>query len=525
METRERSSTPRAAQAVYKTMAPGQMIKKDLRQSLTSQEAEFSPVAVKTQIICTIGPSTNSVEVLSKLLREGMTVARLNFSHGSYEYHGSIVSNVREASKATAINCAIMLDTKGPEIRTGKYADGRKEVKFRVGDSYTWVPQEGFLGDDKFGAISWLNAHKFVQPGHRILVGDGLLSFLVVKVHENGHIECKVENEGTMGETKNVNVPGVVVDLPAVTDKDIQDIAFGVNQGIDMIAASFIRKAEDVKEIRSLPGVRDGGIHIISKIESQEGLDNFDEILAESDGVMVARGDLGVQIPINKVTTAQKMMITKCNSVGKPVITATQMLESMINNPRPTRAEATDVANAVFDGSDCVMLSGETASGKYPVETVRTMASICYQAESDIDYRALYKKIRELVVSPPITIPDTIASSSVKSSWDIQAALIVVLTESGNTARLVSKYRPACPILCVTSNPKVSRQILLSRGCHPFICDSMTGTERVVEQALKYARDELKIVKGGDWVVLACGVLEGVSGATNMCKIQTVPTE
>jgi len=517
------SPIPSTAKAQYKTMAPGQSIKRSLHHSLKQKdEAPFNPVFVRSRIVCTVGPATNNVDILSELMRSGMTVARLNFSHGSYEYHASVIQNVRAASKATGQTCAIMLDTKGPEIRTGKFRDGRKEVKFSVGDLYTWVPEEGFLGDDKFGAISWLNIAKHVTPGDHILVGDGLLSFVVLKVLDNGWIETKAENSGTMGENKNVNLPGVVVDLPAVTEKDIKDIEFGVQQEIDMIAASFIRKADDVKAIRALPGIQESKILIISKIESQEGLDNFDEIVEASDGVMVARGDLGVQIPIKKVATAQKMMITKCNSAGKPVITATQMLESMIVNPRPTRAEATDVANAVFDGSDCVMLSGETAAGKYPVEAVETMAQICYQAESDIDYRALYRKIRELVIAPPISIPDTIASSSVKSSWDINATAIICLTETGNTARLVSKYRPACAILCVTPNATVSRQIQISRGCIPYLVSSMKGTDLVIERAIRYAKDELKIVKTGDYVVVTSGFLEGVSGATNMFQVRQV---
>jgi pyruvate kinase len=515
---------PNSVKAQYKTMAPGQSIKRSLKHSLQQrEEVPFNPVNVRSQIICTVGPATNNVEILSELLKNGMSVARLNFSHGSYEYHASVIQNVRAASKATGHTCAIMLDTKGPEIRTGKYRDGRKEVKFNVGDTYTWVPEEGFLGDDKFGALSWLNIAKHVVPGDRILVGDGLLAFVVLQVLDNGWIESKAENSGVMGENKNVNLPGVVVDLPAVTDKDIKDIEFGIQQEVDFIAASFIRKADDVKEIRALPGIKEAKILIISKIESQEGLDNFDEIVEESDGVMVARGDLGVQIPIKKVATAQKMMITKCNSVGKPVITATQMLESMIQNPRPTRAEATDVANAVFDGSDCVMLSGETAAGKYPVEAVEMMAQICYQAESDIDYRALYRKIRELVIAPPISVPDTIASSSVKSSWDINATAIICLTETGTTARLVSKYRPSCPILCVTPNAYVSRQIQISRGCIPFIVESMKGTDKVIETAIRHAKDELKIVKAGDFVVITSGFLEGTSGATNMFQVRQVP--
>jgi len=349
-----------------------------------------------------------------------------------------------------------------------------------------------------------------------------LLAFRVDVINEKGHIECTVENSGVMGETKNVNVPGVVCDLPAVVEKDIKDILFGVEQGIDMIAASFIRKADDVREIRNLPGVRDAKIMIISKIESQEGLDNFDEILEESDGIMVARGDLGVQIPIKKVATAQKMMIHRCNAVGKPVITATQMLESMITNPRPTRAEATDVANAVFDGSDCVMLSGETAAGKYPTEAVHMMASICFQAETDIDYRALYTKMRSYDV-PPLSITDSIASSSVKSSWDIGNKLLICLTETGTTARAISKYRPECPIICVTAEPRVVRQLLISRGAIPLLVDSTKGTEKVIEAAFHYARDVLKIVKEGDMVGIVHGQIEAQTGATNMFRVTSVP--
>jgi len=367
-----------------------------------------------------------------------------------------------------------------------------------------------------------LNIAKFVQPNDKILVGDGLLAFNVQRVNEEGNVECVVENSGVMGERKNVNLPGVVVDLPAVTEKDVKDIAFGVEQGVDMIAASFIRKREDVEEIRNLPGVRDNNILIISKIESQEGLDNFDGILEESDGVMVARGDLGVQIPIKKVATAQKMMISKCTSVGKPVITATQMLESMIKNPRPTRAEATDVANAVVYGSECVMLSGETAAGSYPVEAVQTMVDICDQAESDIDYRLLFQKLR-MNIKPPVSVVDSMCSSSVKSTWDISAKLLICLTESGNTAKVVSKYRPACPILAVTANEGVVRRLLISRGVIPLKVESMKGTEKVLEEAFHYARDVIHAVKEGDVVVILSGHIEALSGATNMFQVTTVP--
>lgn len=491
-----------------------QTVKRSLTQSLlrTTDNAEYNPWAVKTHVICTIGPATNNKQVITELLEEGMRVVRCNFSHGDYDYHSSVINNAREASKESGIPCAIMLDTKGPEIRTGKLAGG-KDILLVAGSTFTLVTDESVLGDETKVATTYKNLSKVVKAGDQVLVDDGLISLSVREIKSDGSVECRVDNSGMLGETKGVNLPGVVVDLPAVTEKDKRDIEFGVKMGVDIIAASFIRKPEDVREIRNLPGVKETGIHIMSKIESQEGLDNFNGILEESDAIMVARGDLGVEIPIYKVATAQKMMIAKCNSVGKPVITATQMLESMINNPRPTRAEATDVANAVFDGSDCVMLSGETAKGKYPVKTVHMMSKICNQAEGDIDYRALYKKLRSGAV-PPVPIPDTIASSAVKTSWDLEAKLILCLTETGNTARLVSKYRPACPILAVTSSEKVARQLTVCRAVVPYVVDSMKGTDQIINTALDFAK-KLKLINDGDRVVLTSGNIEGVSGSTD----------
>eukprot|EP01087_Luapelamoeba_hula_P005115 TRINITY_DN151_c1_g1_i1.p1 TRINITY_DN151_c1_g1~~TRINITY_DN151_c1_g1_i1.p1 ORF type:complete len:502 (-),score=76.22 TRINITY_DN151_c1_g1_i1:60-1565(-) len=498
-----------------------QTLKRSLTQSLIRGRApEHNPTSVKTHIICTIGPATNNQQVLRELLLEGMRVVRCNFSHGDYDYHMSVINNAREAAKEVGVTCAIMLDTKGPEIRSGKFAGGRKEILVVAGDTFFFHPDESYLGDEKGIATSYHNLSKVVAPGNQILVDDGLVSFTVLQVHQDGRVEAKVDNSGTIGETKGINLPGCTVDLPALTEKDVRDIEFGVKMGVDMIAASFIRKAEDVKAIREVAGVREQKIMIISKIESQEGLDNFNDILEESDGIMVARGDLGVEIPIEKVATAQKMMIHKCNFVGKPVITATQMLESMVSNPRPTRAEATDVANAVFDGSDCVMLSGETAKGKYPVATVNIMSRISRQAEGDIDYRALYKRLRAAAV-PPVPIPDTIASGAVKTQWDICARLIICLTESGNTARLVSKYRPSCPVLCVTSDERVARQLVLCRATVPFLVSSMKGTDRILRDAFEYAKS-LHLIRNGDLVVLTSGNFEGVSGSTNVLRVVTV---
>jgi len=498
-----------------------QSVKRSLSGSLRMPEGneikDVNPRSVKTQVVCTIGPASNNVTTLKKMLEEGMGIARLNFSHGDYEWHESVIRNVRQAVADSGYLCAILLDTKGPEIRTGKL-EGHNKVLLTAGQNFTFLTDENILGNSEQVAVTYKSLTKTVKIGSQILVCDGLISFTVLEIDEaGGKVYTRVDNSGVLGETKGVNLPGLVIDLPPVTEKDIRDIEFGVKQGVDFIAASFIRTADNVRYIRDLPGVRDNNILIISKIESQEGLDNFNAILDESDGIMVARGDLGVEIPIEKVATAQKMMIAKCNAVGKPVITATQMLESMTENPRPTRAEATDVANAVFDGSDCVMLSGETTNGKYPVVTVKTMDTICRQAEADIDYRTLYKNLRAHVL-PPVSVPHSIASSAVKTSWDIQASLIVCLTETGNTARLVSRYRPSCPILVVTASQRVSRQLLVSRGCVPYLVEKMTGTEQVLNSAIEYAK-LIRLARSGDKVVVTSGVLEGVSGSTNIMKV------
>lgn len=326
-----------------------------------------------------------------------------------------------------------------------------------------------------------------------------------------------------LGQNKGVNLPGCKVDLPAITEKDKADILFGVERKIDFIAASFIRKKEDVYEIRKLLG--DSNIKIISKIENEEGLQNFEEILEASDGIMVARGDLGVEIDIQRVAMAQKMMIRECNLVGKPVITATQMLESMVSHPRPTRAEATDVANAVFDGTDCVMLSGETAKGKFPVECVKTMAKICLEAEKQINYRALYTSLRKHVLNKQggvMPVPESIASSAVKTSWDLNASLIIVLSDSGNTVRFVSKYRPHTPILCITSTEQTTRQILMTRGAMSYASSSMEGTDSLVEGAIAWATKK-GYVKSGEIVVTTSGHIEGMSGSTNILKVGIAP--
>ena len=330
-----------------------------------------------------------------------------------------------------------------------------------------------------------------------------------------GQVFCTVENDAMLGETKGVNLPGNSVDLPAITKKDAADIQFGIEQGVDLIAASFIRKASDVLEIREL--IKGTGIRIISKIENQEGIQNFDEILSVSDGIMVARGDLGVEIPVEQVARFQKMMIRKCNAVGKPVVTATQMLESMIVNPRPTRAEATDVANAVLDGSDCVMLSGETAKGAFPFLAVAMMAKICREAEVDINYSELYPSLRRQI-RLPISVAEAVAANAVKTSWDVHATLIIVLTQTGNTAINVSKYRPIAPVLAVTASAQAARQCQVLRGIYPLLVDSMEGTENLIHRAMLWGV-KMGMAQRGDSVVVTSGVLEDTAGTTNVMRV------
>ncbi|KAJ3172079.1 hypothetical protein HDU88_006893 [Geranomyces variabilis] len=474
-------------------------------------------VQIKTKIICTIGPKTQSVEQLAKLVKAGMNVMRMNFSHGSHEYHGKTVQNIRTyiANAKSPKAVAILLDTKGPEIRTGKLVGG-VDAKLKAGSRFVFHNDDSILGDETQVSTSYKSLATSVVPGDRILVDDGLIGMQVIEVDRDAQkVICTIENDGLLGETKGVNLPGIEVDLPAITEKDAGDIKFGVEQGVDFIAASFIRKASDVLEIRKL--IEGTGIKIISKIENQEGLENFDDILAVSDGIMVARGDLGVEIPVEQVARYQKMMIRKCNAAGKHVVTATQMLESMIVNPRPTRAEATDVANAVLDGSDCVMLSGETAKGSFPVLAVEMMAKICREAEIDINYTELYPSIRRQV-RLPIGVSETIASSAVKTSWDVHAALIIVLTQTGNTAIAISKYRPIAPVLAVTSSPQAARQCQVLRGIYPMMVESMDGTENIIHRAMLWGV-KMGMAQRGDPVVVTSGVLESKTGSTNIMRV------
>jgi len=483
--------------------------------------------ARKTKIICTLGPSCWSHDKLIGLINAGMNVARFNFSHGDHEMHEKVLWAVRTAAEACGKLVATMLDTKGPEIRTGFLASPEKKVELVEGNLVEVTTDYTFLGNAEKIACSYKALPQSVKVGSTILVADGTLTMRVVEVKETSVI-CVMLNSGELEERKNVNLPGVKVDLPTISEKDRVDLRdFAAKHKMDFVAASFVRKASDIDEIREAMGERGRLVKIIAKIENQEGLENFDEIIKKADGVMVARGDLGMEIPPEKVFLAQKMIIRRANVLGKVVVTATQMLESMIINPRPTRAECTDVANAVLDGTDCVMLSGETAKGAWPIQAVQTMSSICVEAESAINYGKLYLATRNSVIvdnkGAPLDTPEAIASSAVKTVHDMRAKMIVVLTESGNTARLVAKYRPPCPFLVLTSSPEIARQCEgVLRGATAVIVGSMMGTDSILIRAAMMGK-EFGWVKPGDFLIAIHGMREGASGASNMLKVLVVP--
>ncbi|KAF8741802.1 pyruvate kinase family, partial [Rhizoctonia solani] len=489
----------------------------------------------KTSIIATIGPKVNNVEMLGQLRKAGMNVVRMNFSHGSYEYHQSVIDNVRQLVKQEpddARPLAIALDTKGPEIRTGAMRPGCDDVKITAGHEFivTVDPQYAESCDDKRLYMDYANLPAVTSPGKLIYVDDGILSLLVLSI-DGKDVHVRAVNNGTLSSRKGVNLPKTPVDLPALSEKDKKDLQFGVKNGVDMVFASFIRRAQDVIDIREVLGPDGAAIKIIVKIENEQGVENFDEILREADGVMVARGDLGIEIPASQVFIAQKMMIAKCNIAGKPVICATQMLESMTYNPRPTRAEVSDVANAVLDGADCVMLSGETAKGSYPIQSVLMMAETCFLAESAICYPPLYDELRAVTPRPTETA-ETVAMAAVAAAQEQGASAILVLSTSGNTARLVSKYRPSVPIITITRNQQTARQIHLHRGCYPFWYPEPRGIEgaqwqRDVDNRIRFGLRsalKLKIIKTGTTVIAIQGWKGGL-GHTNTLRVLSVPTD
>lgn len=472
----------------------------------------------RTKIVCTIGPASETLEKLTGLIEAGMNVARLNFSHGDFEEHGARIKTIREASEKTGKTVAILLDTKGPEIRTGTMKDGL--VNIVKGSHINISMDDTVLGTTEKFAVTYPQLIEDVHVGSKILLDDGLIELEVVEVLKaQNELKTLALNSGELKNKKGVNVPNVSVNLPGMTDKDAADIKFGIEQGVDFIAPSFIRRAADVLEIRELLDTNNGkDINIIPKIENQEGVDNLDSILQVADGLMVARGDLGVEIPPEDVPLVQKDMIRKCNAAGKPVITATQMLDSMQRNPRPTRAEASDVANAIFDGSDAIMLSGETAAGDYPVESVQTMSNIALKAESALDHKSILNhrsKISEM------TMTDAISQSVNHSAMNLNVDAILTPTVSGHTAKMIAKYRPEAPIIAVTFDKKVSRRLALVWGVSAIEGEFAYATDDVLDLAVERGLST-GCFSSGDRVIITAGVPVGESGTTNLMKIHVI---
>lgn len=475
-------------------------------------------IAKKTKIICTMGPNTNNIDIMRALAENGMDVARFNFSHGDYEEQASRIRILKQVREETEKPIAMLLDTKGPEIRTGLLED-EKKVMLKEGDTVA-LTVENIVGNASRISITYSGLIDDVVPGNRILIDDGLIELVVEKV-EGSDIICKVINGGELGQRKGVNVPNVKVKLPAITEKDKNDIIWGIHNGFDYIAASFIRNAEAVKEIKQLLADNGGErIHVIAKIENAEGLENFDEIIKVADGVMVARGDLGVEIPAYEVPHAQKMMIKKCNEAYKPVITATQMLDSMMRNPRPTRAEVADVANAVYDGTDAIMLSGETAVGKYPVEALKMMVQTALSAEHDME---INQKIDYKKMDATRSVASAVGVAAVTTSRNVNAACIITPTASGQTARLISNCRPDVPIYAITPSAAAQRRMQLYWGVLPIRGYYEDSTADIVSQSIRTVR-KLGLIQKKDMVVLTAGdpatnVVTGEGAITNMLYV------
>ncbi|MDD3269765.1 MAG: pyruvate kinase [Syntrophomonadaceae bacterium] len=468
----------------------------------------------KTKIICTIGPASQEVPVLQEMIEAGMNVARLNFSHGTHEEHRSRILNIRKATEKTGKIVAIMLDTKGPEIRTGKLQAGK--INLQGGQKFILTTRE-VPGNNEIVQITYTSLPSEVEPGHHILLADGLIN-LLVEASNDTDIECRVINGGELGEKKGVNVPGVRINLPFLSDKDHEDIAFGIEQEVDFIAASFVRSAEDVLEIRRMLEHRGADIDIIAKIESQQGVDNLEDIIKVADGIMVARGDLGVEIAAEEVPLVQKIIIEKCSPSGKMVIIATQMLESMIVNPRPTRAEVSDVANAIFDGADAIMLSGETAAGKYPVDVVKTMVRIASRAEEVLPYQEILRQKR---LRGNLSVTDAISYATCATALSLNASAIITPTVTGYTPKMVAKYRPQAKIIGITTHPRILNKLALVWGVFPKLIPETTGTDELFSESTRAAL-EAGYIENGDLVVLTAGVPIGLPGGTNLLRIQVV---
>lgn len=466
----------------------------------------------KTKIICTLGPSTDKDGVLKQLMAEGMNVARFNFSHGTHEEQGERLEKVKKLREELNLPVATLLDTKGPEIRLRDMEGGKAQLE--AGQKFTLTTEE-IVGDKDRVSITYKDLVKDVAPGCRILIDDGLIELGVDEVTDTDII-CHVVNGGMISNKKGVNVPNVELSMPYISGKDYEDIVFGIENDFDFVAASFVRTADDVLEIRKIFEEKNcHNINIISKIENMQGVDNIDEIIRVSDGIMVARGDMGVEIPLEDVPVIQKMIIKKVIEAGKQVITATQMLDSMMKNPRPTRAEATDVANAIYDGTSAIMLSGETAAGLYPAEALKTMVKIAVRTEQDINYTARFKA-RQNLSNPDIT--NAISHATCTTANDLNAAAIITVTQSGRTARMISKYRPDCMIIGGSMSPKVCRQLNLSWGVTPLLMEEKDDADELFEYAVDVV-EKAGLISMGDITVITGGVPLGVPGTTNILKV------
>lgn len=470
----------------------------------------------KTKMVFTIGPASDNEEVLSALIEAGMSASRHNFSHGTHEQNLEKIMLVKRLREKYHRHIAIILDTKGPEIRTGKFETG--QVTLKEGQPFQIRCDENSPGTADQCSISYASLYKDVKPGDTILIDDGLVGLEVQKVDGNV-IETEVKNAGTISNNKGVNIPGVAVMLPSLTEQDRLDLYFGCQVGVDIVAASFIRSAADtlaIREVLDSCGGKD--ILVYSKIENRQGVENIDEIIRVSDGIMVARGDMGVEIPIEEVPQVQKMIIHKCNRAGIPVITATQMLDSMMRNPRPTRAEVSDVANAIYDGTDAIMLSGESASGKYPIESAITMARIAGAAEEDLSWDAVQEAKKDATIWD---VPNAISWAACITAFELNAKAIIASTQSGHTARKISKFRPSCDIIAVTPSDRVARTLALHWGIIPSTATHMSTTDELIEKSVAIALEKGYVQKG-DLVVIAAGVPMGIPGSTNLMKVHLV---
>ena len=469
----------------------------------------------KTKIVCTMGPNLFEKGLIRQLMLAGMDVARFNFSHDTHENHLKRFKEVCRVRDELGLPVATMLDTKGPEIRTGNFAEGR--VVLDAGQLFT-LTTEDVVGDETRVSVTYKNLPRDVKPGSSILIDDGLVGLTVEHVTDTD-VCCRVNNGGAISNHKGVNIPGAHLTMPFVSEKDHDDILFAIENGFDFIAASFTRNADDIMQIRHIMQEKScDTISIIAKIENMEGVQNIDEILRVADAIMVARGDMGVEIPLEDVPALQKMLIKKCVAAGKPVITATQMLDSMMKNPRPTRAEATDVANAIYDGTSAIMLSGETAAGSFPVESVKTMALIARTTENDIDYKKRFSRRESDVFC---NIATAISHATVTTAHDLNAKAIVTVTKQGQTARLISKYRPTCPIISCTPSERICRQMNLSWGVLPLMIQEETNSDELLLHAVESAK-KAGYIHTGDMVVITAGLPLGISGTTNLMKVDKV---